>query len=165
MRLATVLLFGLSLWLLPFAASAQTTRAEALEQERAERAKQLRPYEPKRLEKLILDAEDGKLRRLIAPHNGFFVEYGYSYKPVGSGIGFGGGFRHDLFDRQARIELEAGMSFRRYQMVRADFSLPRLAHEHLELGVEGIYRRHPQEDFYGLGPASLKDERVSFLFK
>ncbi len=75
MHLATALLFGAALWFLPLAAYAQTTRTEALEQERAERAKQLRPYEPKRLEKLILNAEEGKLRRLIAPHNGFFVEY------------------------------------------------------------------------------------------
>src|SRR5688500_18616123 len=100
MRPATALLLGATLWLHPALTHAQTTRAEALDQERAARAKQLRPYEPKRLEKLILDAEEGKPRRLIAPHNGFFVEYGYSYKPTGSGIGFGGGFRHDLFDRQ-----------------------------------------------------------------
>jgi hypothetical protein len=149
----------------PASGAAQDTRAALLEKQRAQKAQQLKAYEPGKLEKFVMNAEEGKLRRMIAPHNGFFVEYGYSYKPVGSGIGFGGGFRHDLFDRQARIELEAGMSFRRYQMVRADFSLPRLAHEHLELGVEGIYRRHPQEDFYGLGPASLKDDRVSFLFK
>src|SRR5688572_25314125 len=142
MRVATVLLFGISLWLLPLAAYAQSTRAEALEQERAERAKQLRPYEPKRLEKLILDAEEGRLRRLIAPHNGFFVEYGYTYKPIGSGIGFGGGFRHDLFNRQARVVFEVGETFRHYRMGRVDFSLPRLAGERLELGVEGVYRRH-----------------------
>ena len=165
MHLATALLFGAALWLLPLAAYAQTTRTEALEQERAERAKQLRPYEPKRLEKLILNAEEGKLRRLIAPHNGFFVEYGYTYKPTGSGIGFGGGFRHDLFERQARVVFEVGETFRHYRMARVDFSLPRLAGERLELGVEGIYRRHTQDDYYGPGPASSRDDRVSYLFK
>src|SRR5688572_10944734 len=134
MHVATALLFGAALWVLPLAAYAQTTRAEALEQERAERAKQLRPYEPKRLEKLILDAEEGRLRRLIAPHNGFFVEYGYTYKPTGSGIGFGGGFRHDLFERQARVVVEVGETFRHYRMARVDFSLPRLAGERLALG-------------------------------
>ena len=165
MRVATVLLFGISLWLLPLAAYAQATRAEALEAERAKRAQQLRPYEPKRLEKLILDAEEGKLRRLIAPYNGFFVEYGYTYKPIGSGIGFGGGFRHDLFNRQARVVFEVGETFRHYRMGRADFSLPRLAGERLELGVEGVYRRHTQDDFYGLGPDSRSDDRVSYLFQ
>ena len=146
-------------------ARAQTTRVEALEKERAEKAAKLEAYKPGRLEKLILDAEEGKLRRLIAPRNGFFVEYGYSYKPVGSGIGLGGGFRHDLFNRQARIEIEAGQSLRKYQMARVDFSLPRLADERLELGVEALYRRHTQDDFYGLGPDSLEEDRTNFLFK
>ena len=154
-----------SLMVYPVKASAQQSRTEVLERQRAEKATQLKPYEPKKLEKFVMNAEEGKLRRLIAPHNGFFVEYGYSYKPVGSGLGFGGGFRHDLFDRRARVELEAGASFKRYQMVRGDFALPRLLDERLEVGVEGIYRRHPQEDFFGHGLASVEDDRVNFLFK
>lgn len=149
----------------PCRAAAQDTRAELLERRRAEKARALKPYEPSTLETLVKNAEEGKLRRLISPHNGFFAEYGYTYKPVGSGIGFGGGFRHDLFGRRARVELEAGASFRKYQMLRADFSLPRLAGERLELGVEAAYKRHPQEDFYGRGIDSLEDDRVSFLYK
>lgn len=149
----------------PAAALAQDTRAAVLEKQRADKAAVLKPYEPGRLEKLILNAEEGRLRRMIAPHNGFFAEYGYKHKPVGSGLGFGGGFRHDLFDRQARIELEAGATFRRYHMLRADFYLPRLLDEHLEVGVEVVNRHHPQEDFYGHGLESLRTDRVSFLFK
>lgn len=146
-------------------AAAQETRAAQLERERAAKATQLKPYKPNKLEAFVMRAEEGRLQRLIAPHNGFFVEYGYKHKPVGSGLGFGGGWRHDLFDRRARLVLEAGASFRRYQMLRADFSLPRLANEHLELGVEGTYRKQPQDDFFGLGPESREDMRVSFLFK
>ncbi len=112
-----------------------------------------------------MQAEEGRLRRMIAPHNGFFVEYGYTYKPVGSGNAFSGGFRHDLFDRRARVELEAGISFRNYRLYRADFALPRLANDHLEIGIEGVYRKNPQEDFYGLGVDSAQEDRVSFLFK
>jgi hypothetical protein len=155
----------LAIVLVPGIVEAQDTRATVLERRRAEKARQLQPYQPTKLEKLVMDAEAGKLRRLISPHNGFFAEYGYTYKPVGSGIGFGGGFRHDLFGRQARVELEAGASLRKYQMLRADFSLPRLADEHLELGVEVNSRRHPQEDFFGTGSDSLLEDRVSFLFE
>ena len=143
----------------------QETRAAQLERERAEKAKRLEPYEPSRLETLVIRAEEGRLRRLISPHNGFFVKYGYTHKPVGSGLGFGAGWRHDLFDRNARVVLEGGASFRQYQMLRADFSLPRLVHEHLELGVEGVYRRQPQEDFYGLGLVTPRDSRVNYLFE
>jgi hypothetical protein len=146
-------------------ALAQDTRAAQLARQRAEKATRLEPYAPKKLENLVLKVEEGRLRRLIAPHNGFFVEYGYHDKPVGSGLGFGGGWRHDLLNRQARVVLEAGGTLRRYQMLRADFSLPRLADDRLELGVEGVYRKHPQEDFYGLGVDTTRDMRVNYLFK
>jgi hypothetical protein len=155
------------LMVLVFASPAlsQDTRAARLERERAEKAKTLAPYEPSKLEAFIMRAEEGRIRRLLFPHNGFFAEYGYTHKPVGSGIGFGGGWRHDLFNRQARAVLEAGATFRGYRMLRADFSLPRLLDEKVELGVEAIYRHHPQEDFYGLGLDTRKDMRVSYLFE
>ena len=146
-------------------AEAQETRAGTLRRQRAEKAKQLEPYTPKRLEKLVMDAEEGKIRRMITPHNGFYAEYGYTEKPVGSGIGLGGGFRHDLFGRHARIDLEAGTSFRRYWLLRGDFSLPRLAREHLELGVQGTFKNHPQERFYGLGNESIEEDRVTYLYR
>jgi hypothetical protein len=142
--------------------SGQTTRTELIEQQQAEKAAQLEPYQPGRIERIIVAAEDGKLRRTVTPYNGFFAEYGYTYKPIGSGTGFGGGFRHDLLDRRARLVLEAGASFRKYRMARADFSLPRLARGRVELGVEGVYRRHTQDDFYGLGHQSETTDRVSF---
>ena len=156
---------GLLIVLMAAPALAQDTRAGQLQRERAEKAKRLEPYEPSKLEAFVIRAEEGRLRRLISPHNGFFAEYGYTHKPVGSGIAFGGGWRHDLFDRQARVVLEAGASLRRYQMLRADFSLPRLAGGTLELGVEGVYRKQPQDDFYGLGLDTTKDMRVSYLFE
>jgi hypothetical protein len=160
----TGLLLATTLFL-PTTALPQTTRTEALEQQRADRAKQLETYKPGRLEKLFLNADEGKLQRWIAPHNGFFAGYGYTYKPSGAGFALGGGFRHDLFDRRARVVFEAGESFRNYHMVRGDFSLPRLARGRLELGVEGVYRHQPQDDYYGPGPDSRSEDRVSFLYK
>jgi outer membrane protein assembly factor BamA len=163
-NLAGSAILVLALTAIPGPASAQDTRAAVLEQRRAEKAKQLEPYRPNRLEKLLLvvDAENPIAR--IAPHNGFFVEYGYSHKPVGSGVGFGGGYRHDLFDRRARVELEEGISFSKYQLLRADFSLPYLADDRFEVGIEATYHHHPKEDFYGLGSESREDDRVSYLF-
>jgi outer membrane protein assembly factor BamA len=141
---------------------AQGSRAELLERMRAEKAKNVRPHEPGRLEKLLLKVDPRYPLARIAPHNGFFAEWGYTHKPIGSGIGFGGGFRHDLFDRTARVELEGGWTFRNYQLARADFSLPYLANDRVELGVEATYHHHPQEDFYGLGAESLEAGRVSY---
>jgi outer membrane protein assembly factor BamA len=145
--------------------SAQDTRAEVLARQRAEKAAQLQPYQPDKLEKALLWIEETDPLAKIAPENGFYIQYGYTGKPVGSGIAFGGGWRHDVFDRNARIVFEVGESLRDYRMVRADFSLPRLLDERLELGVEGAYRYQPQEDFYGLGFQSQRADRVAFLYR
>jgi hypothetical protein len=143
---------------------AQESRAAAIEQMRADKAANLHPYEPGRLERTLLYIEREDPLRKIAPRNGFFVEYGYAGKPIGSGIGAGIGYRSDLFDRRARLVLETGATWRRYRLMRADFSLPTLAAGRVELGVEVSDRHNPQEDFYGLGPESRERDRVSFLF-
>lgn len=143
-------------------ASAQDTRTALLEQQRAAKASSLQPYKPGKLEKGMLWYEEHDLLTRIAPHNGFYAQYGYDFKAVGSGIGFGSGYRHDLFDRRARIDIGGGITFRNYQMLKADFSLPYLADERLEIGARAVYQHHPQEDYWGLGPDSLKDDRVSF---
>ena len=145
--------------------SAQDTRVENLSRQRAEKAAQLQSYAPKGLEKALLWIEEHDPLTRIAPYNGFYVQYGYTEKPVGSGMALGGGWRHDLFQRNARLVVEAGQSLRSYRMARVDFSLPRLLDERLELGVQGVYRHHPQEDFYGHGFATTRGDRVSFRFR
>jgi outer membrane protein assembly factor BamA len=143
-------------------AVAQETRTALLEQQRAERAKIVRPYEPGKLEKGMLWFERTEPIRKLSPFNGFFVQYDYTYKPIGSGIAFSTGYRRDLFDRRARAVLEAGISFRNYQLLRGDFSMPYLADEKFELGVEGTYRHQPQDDFYGLGFDSEELNRTNY---
>jgi hypothetical protein len=157
---ATALVAWLAMF--PYPASAQQTRQALLERQRAEKAQKLEPYEPGNVEKWVLKLENPRFN--LAPHNGFFVTYGYSHKPTGSGIGVGTGYRHDLGGRLARVELEGGLSYKNYQLLRADFSLPCLLRDRLEVGVEATYHHHPQEDFFGLGPASSLDDRVSYLF-
>jgi hypothetical protein len=149
----------------PAGAFAQETRAEAIARQRAEKAAQLKPYEAGRIEKALLFLEKNNPLTKIAPVNGFYVEYGYTGKPVGSGVGLGAGWRHDLFDRNARIVIEAGQSLRAYRKARGDFSLPRLVDEKFELGVEASYDYHPQEDFFGPGFSSELANRTNFLYK
>ena len=161
-RVATLLIAAAAF---PLCAHAQETRAESIEKQRAEKATQLKAYVPTRLEQMLLNSEDRNLIARITPHNGFYLQYGYTHKPVGSGLGLSGGWRHDLFDRDARIVFEAGQSLRAYQMLRADFSLPRLMDRKLELGIEGRYDYNPEEDFFGPGLSSSEDDRSDFLFK
>ncbi|MEO6213477.1 MAG: BamA/TamA family outer membrane protein [Vicinamibacterales bacterium] len=155
----------LSVLAAPLCADAQETRAEAIERLRAEKSARLKPYEPGRLEKTLLYIEENNPLTRAAPINGFYVEYGYTGKPVGSGIGIGCGWRHDVFGRKGRFVVEAGQSLRSYRMVRADFSLPRLLDQKLELGVEGSYSYRPREDYFGPGLSSSIDDQSNFLFK
>lgn len=147
------------------AAAQVDTRAELLARQRGEKAAQLQPYEPGKLEKALLFFEESKPLQKIAPYNGFYIQYGYTGKPVGSGVAFGGGWRHDLRGGDARVVLEAGQSFRGYRMARFDLSLPRLLRERIELGLETSYSLNTQEDFYGLGADSLRGDRVNFGFR
>ena len=144
------------------AVNAQETREAALEDRRAEKARALQPYEPGKLEKWMLWFEDVDPIGKLSPHDGFYLQYGFRWKPVGGGIGLGGGWRHDLFNRNARVQLGGGISTRNYQMLQADFSLPYLAQNRFEVGAFAVYRHNPQEDFWGVGKDSLKDDRVSF---
>ena len=142
---------------------AQDTREAALEQQRAERAKALTAYEPGKIERALLWFEEVDPITKIAPHDGFYLQYGFRWKPVGGGVGIGAGWRHDLFNRNARVVLGSGISTRNYQMLQADFSLPYFAQNRFEVGMYALYRHNPQEDYWGLGIDSLKDDRVSFL--
>jgi hypothetical protein len=148
--------------LLSSPAVAQETREATLEQQRAEKAQTLHPYRPGKLEKWMLWFEDVDPIQKVAPHDGFYLQYGFRWKPVGGGVGVGGGWRHDLFNRNARVLLGAGISTRNYQMLMADFSLPYLAGNKVEVGGLVLYRHNPQEDYWGLGQNSLEDDRVSF---
>ena len=148
----------------PAVTDAQDSRTASIEKLRAEKAAALQPYQPGRIERALLFIERDDPLRKIAPRNGFFVQYGYTGKPVGSGIGASVGYRRDLFDGRARVVTETGATWRHYRMVRADFSVPSLAAGRLEIGLEGTDRHDPEEDFYGLGADSREADRVSFLF-
>ena len=168
LALRVALALGLALGMMggATAASAQVdTRAEILARQRAEKAAQLQPYKPAKIEKTLLFIENSRIVQKLSPRNGFFIQYGYTGKPVGSGNAVGAGWRHDLFSGNARVEFEGGQSFRGYRMTRADLSMPRLLGEKLEIGLEGSYNRYSQEDFYGLGFDSQRDDRVNFSFR
>jgi outer membrane protein assembly factor BamA len=155
---------ALALSLLPGATTvfAQDTREAVLERKRAEKASTVVPYKPGKLEKALLWYEKTDPLERLSPHDGFYLQYGFQFKPTGAGLGLGGGYRHDLFDRLARVDVGGGITTRNYQMLMGDFSLPYLADDRLEVGARVLYRHNPQEDFWGIGPDSLQDDRVSY---
>jgi hypothetical protein len=68
------------------------TRAEALRIEREEKAKELEPPEPSRLERVLLDLESGRLfERVLNPAEGLYPKFGSI--TAGSGFSIGPGYR------------------------------------------------------------------------
>ena len=153
----------LLLWLPGMAAPAmaQETRRELLEQRRTERAQELKPYEPGKLEAAVMWVERGQLiERWTSGYDGWYPRVGSITR--GGGFAVGAGYRQHL-GLQVRTEASAAISLRNSRAADVDIALPYLADRRLELGVHGEYRLFPQQDYFGIGPDSLRANRVSYL--
>ena len=161
-----VLLLVASLWLLTPApllyAQEPTTRAEVLRRQREEKSQELSPPEPSRLERVLLDLETGRLfERLLNPAEGFYPKIGNI--TTGSGISFGPAYRTPgLFGGHADFSAFAAGSFQRYWMVDARLTMPRLAGETVLLDLHAQRYDFPNEDFFGLGPESRRQDHVTY---
>ena len=149
----------------PAAAQEPATRAELLRQQREEKAQQLAPPEPTGLERALLDLESGRiLERVLSPPEGFYPKIGNITS--GSGFSMGPGYRKPrLLGGHADFSAFAAGSFKKYWMVETRLELPRLAGE--RLAIEAHAQRHdfPEEDFFGIGPASNRADQVTYGLK
>ena len=138
------------------------TRAEELQQQREERAKNLTPPTSNRLERTLMDLESGRLfERLLTPAEGFYPKIGNINS--GSGFSIGPGFRHSgMFGGHADFSTFAAASFSRYWIIDARVDLPRLANNHLALEVHGRRSDFPRERFFGIGADSNRDDEVIY---
>jgi hypothetical protein len=139
-----------------------STREEADRQRREEKAQELRPYEPNRLERWMDFAEDRAI--FILDREGFHPKLGSL--TTGSGFAYGLGFRdRDLFSNNGALELWAAGSVKRYWATEARLSFPRVADNHLYFEAWGSHRDYPQENFFGLGPDSSRDDRSDYAIR
>jgi hypothetical protein len=140
-------------------AHAQDGRADMLKRERAEKEAALQPYEPGLLETTLKAIERGGVP--LITRDGVYLKIGSL--TTGSGFAYGVGYRsRRLFDGQGTVDLWAGASATKYWATEARLRFPRLAHGHLDL--QGYVRRHdyPREDYFGLGPASLRSDHSDY---
>jgi hypothetical protein len=165
-RSALILVLGL--WLQAAGLQAQSpkpeadTRADLLRQQREEKSKQLAPPDPSRLERILLDLENGRVfERLLNPAEGFYPKVGNV--TAGSGIALGPAYRRPgIVDGHADVSAFAIGSFQRYWMLDARLRMPRLARERASIDVHAQRYDFPDEDFFGLGPASRRADHVTF---
>jgi hypothetical protein len=95
--------------------------------------------------------------------------------PAGAGMKFGAGFTRGLGRQWAgpddprpnrfQIDTVAAYSTRGYGRFSSGLSIRNLGGKPLELRVGGQYYRFPQEDFFGLGPDSRRENRTDYLLE
>jgi outer membrane protein assembly factor BamA len=154
---------ALALTLSATSLSAQETRREAIEGQRAERASSLEVYAPGRLERALLYIERNRIIERLSGTDGLYPRVGSVRR--GGGFAFGAGYRKPFASRHLVFNADAAMTTKGYRSVGTDVSAPRLLSERLTLTGRARYRYFPQEDYFGLGPESLKGDRVNFLLE
>jgi hypothetical protein len=142
-------------------AMAQTpepTRREVLEQEQAEKAKNLHPYVLTTTERLLNKFEDITVNGVMRWHPFFDCAYhGCGFSP---GIGY---MSH--VSPYNLLDVRGNYSILGYKKVEAEFIAPRIFERRGELSVLGGYREATQVAFYGFGIDSSRDNRANYLFK
>ena len=144
-----------------FAQDAPLSRQEELRQQREAKSRAVKPYKPGSLEGGTLYVQK---RRLLER----FAEGWKGFHPVlggmSTGSGFAGGVRYEkgFADGALSFKTSGAISTRVYQLYDLSFGAPKLLGGKLSLDFYSRYRSFPQEDFFGLGPDSRKQDRTNF---
>jgi outer membrane protein assembly factor BamA len=143
--------------------SAQESRVEALEGEIADKARQVEPYQPGKLERVMLYIEESNLLgRLSSRPDGWYPRLGGL--TTGSGFAIGPGYRK-YFGRDGVFETSAAASLKSYRAVDTHLRFPSFAADRLGIELGAGWRYYPQERFFGLGRSSSSADRASYLFE
>lgn len=138
------------------------TRADLLTQARREKSEALRPNEPDALLRGMTFVEQRAV--FLLTREGLHPKLGSL--TTGSGFAFGVGYRErDLLNHRGVLELWTAASMKRYWAIEGRAVWPELADRRLMLEVVGGLREYPQEDFFGLGPDSLRTNHADFRLR
>lgn len=160
----------------PALASAQEQTAEAprrgvlLAAERDQRASELAPPERSKVERALYWYDNQYLLpRIFGGWHGFHWAGGGF--PAGAGTTYGAGFTHRFgpegVDGPNRLGLLAvgARSTRGYSRVSGMLSVERLGGAPMDLRIRGQFYEYPEEDFFGIGSGSRKENRTSYLLE
>src|SRR5687768_15374752 len=137
------------------------TRASLLDQQREAKAAALEAYQPTGLERAMTVAETRILP--LIERDGVYVKFGSL--TTGSGFAYGLGVRDRTLGRGGQADLWAAGSFKGYWAVNG-----RVRHPITRTGrlfAEGYARRYvyPREEFTGVGPDSVRENRVAYTLR
>jgi Omp85 superfamily domain len=136
---------------------AQQTREEERAAAQAEKAKNLHPYEPTKIEQRIQRME----RAFLNPPP-VYAFIGSVYP--GGFLAVGPGYR-GRYAESGSFDVHAAWSVRNYKTVGGFLKLPDVAGGRIRTDVRGSWLDAPSVAFYGLGNASRLDQKTSFLYR
>ena len=164
--LTTCLLFG-AIGLFPSWSVAQDseTRADVFRREREAKSSHLTQPKSSGLERTLLDLENGRwMERFLNPPEGLYPRLGNV--TAGSGISVGPGFRRpNLMGGHADFQASAAASFTYYWLTEASLQFPRLAGERVSVDVHSQRYDFPEQEYFGLGPDSNREDLVLYGLK
>jgi hypothetical protein len=152
---ATVLIASFLISITP--AIAQNTRAEVIEQEQAERVKQLAPPQPNGAERLLERLQDWGL--IAGAPRGFYPWLGSVYPGGGFAAGVGG---RKPFGDDGAFNMFGGYSIGTFSRVQADLALPTFARNRARVTVSGRYVDATDVRHFGVGNSTLKEDETRF---
>jgi hypothetical protein len=149
-------------------------RASLLTAEREQKATATSPPQRGKVERALYRYDTGfGTPFLFQSWHGLHL--GASDFPAGAGIKFGVGYTHDIGparaaddpDRPNRLEVDgvAAYGTRGYSRGAAGLNVHHLGGAPLELRVRGQHYEFDQQDFFGFGPHSSKDNRTNYMLK
>lgn len=134
------------------------TRQAAIERAQAEKAKDLHPHVPGKVEGVFNRAEDILVNGVPRWHP-FFEGADY-----GSGFALGAGYAHHVSPYNL-LDVRGSYSLLGYKRFETEFTAPRLFHRRGSLSVLGGWREATQAAFYGLGMGTSTNDRADFDFR
>ena len=151
---------------IPEGQTAPATRAEQDRASREAKATRLVPERRSKIEAVLYRIdEDLLLQRIFNPPRGIHARAG----GIGEGGGFGGGPGYQFIGVPFDLRTSAAASLKGYFIAEGSLRFPGTQSEDAYTWANGPYvevygrwRDAPQEDFYGLGPGSLEDDRSNF---
>ena len=145
------------------------TREEENRARREAKALQLIPERRAKIEAVLYKIdEDLILQRIFNPPRGIHARFG----GMGEGAGLGGGAGYQFRGVPFDLRTSAAVSQKGYLIAEGALRFPGTQSEDAYTWASGPYvevyarrRNSPQEDFYGLGPDSLEDNRSNFALQ
>jgi outer membrane protein assembly factor BamA len=156
-----------ALWISSAAAQDMTasqagTRIELLEEQQEEKARNLLPAGPDKVEQSLDNyVGENPLNKYMGGLPGLLLRIGGT--PSGSGFALGPEyFRPDLAKGQMSFRASAVGSTKLWYLIETELRFPHLARRYLDLGFQGRRLDANSFDYYGPGPDSQKEGRSDY---